>query len=591
MGNVINGSVGGIVPAEAFNPKLSKPKDIGWVSLSDGSRGCLVSMRYFWQMVPASVEASGDGKIIAGLFSKRSGQTPVPLYAGTGRTYETEWVFYNSRTPAALRSTAAACTDRLFALASPFWYTRRTLSAIVMPEVKQDLYTPANWAIVSAWDQKLGGIWETILSSDDLILGHDSYGFLEWGDNPLNAYGLPEPCDIMWNGNYYGLDLFAFEQFYHTGDIRFLRYGIAHARHVQDVHQIHFGPADPNTGSSRYCPPTNHIATDDGNCTPDLGNMSHHKIEGLFMDYYLTGNDYALQCALEGADWSERQGWSFAVGPSEHIAVYIRRWAHQMYDLVWAYQYNQAKKYYDRLWQNWELFRRNIVTPNDTIGQPFMVGLGMEAVVKMYDILAPTYTTNTATKPDSMAHFLKIWCDTVNTWPTTGGSMAINANTTLAYAFLSQFYGPSYLTMSASKGALMPSSPSPLHKMFPQQGRNMEMAMYYFAIPDSVKAYQTGTEKGIPAPARAPDLDLDVVPNPFTASTRIRISGSLAAGDARPVLRIYTLDGTLVKDLSAWAAPGSHEVIWKPDRGASNVYLVKVRAGGRSLVKKITLLK
>jgi len=262
-----------------------------------------------------------------------------------------------------------------------------------------------------------------------------------------------------------------------------------------------------------------------------------------------------------------------------------------MFDLCWAYEYNQAPKYYTRLWQNWEVFRKNIVTPNDTIGQPFMMGLGMEAVTKMYYILSPTYTTSSTTKQDSIAHYLKIWCDTVNTWPEGIGSMGINSNTTLGFTFLNQFYGPAYLAMAASKAALLPVMPSGMHKFFPQQARNMEMAMYYFAIPDSVNSY-TGVEvKPLRTAETDPGLILTASPSPFNFSTLIRVSGKLLAGGAIPTLRVYTLDGVLVKDLSNVMANPRHEILFSPGKGASNVYLIKCSAGNRMITKKITLLK
>jgi len=597
-GSVINGSVGGAVAASTFNPKSTKPKDIGWVGISDGTKGCVAGLKYFWQMVPTSVEAFGDGKIVLAAFSKRSGNNPLIFFAGTGRSSESQWTFFNTATPADMRSKAVGITDRLYALASPFWYTRRTNSAVHMVEVNQNIYTPANWNTVSAWDTKMNSIWSSVMAADDSWLGYDSYGWMEWGDNPHYATGLPQPCEMFWNGNYYGMDFFALEQFYHTGDTKYLYWGIAHAKQVADVHQLHFGSTDANTGSSRYCPPANHIATDDGACTPDFGNMSHHKIEAMFLNYYLTGDDYSLECALQAATWSANQNFTYAQG-ADNVGVYIRRWAHQMNDLVWGYEYNQTPLYFSRLWQNWEVFRKNIWTPavptGNEIGQPFMVGLGMEAVTKMYYILTPTYTTNlNVVKPDSVGYYLKIWCDRVFPLAEGTGSMQYNANVTIGYAFLGQpvpFYGATYLTQAAQKAALLPNTPNNLHKDFAQQARNLEQAMYYFAIPDSVNKYSSVEKKRGDLDVGEPEMEIGINPSPFNPSTSISLSGKALVSGVKPMLRVYSMDGSLVKDLSKEIDNSAHSVIWNAQGASSNVYLIKCIIGNRTFTKKTTLLK
>ncbi len=595
-GVVINGSIGGEVTSSTFNPVDNKPKDIGWVALYDGVRGCVAGMKDFWQMVPTSVEAFGNGKIILGSFSKRAGHLGMPLGAGTARSCETRWTFFNTATPETIRSKAAAITDRLFALASPFWYTRRTNSTVHMVEVNQSIYTPADWATVSSWDTKMNNIWDNIFEADDSWIGEDSYGFLEWGDNPHYWTGFAPPCDMLWNGNYYGMDFFAFEQFYHTGDARYLTWGIAHARQVADVHQVHFGETNANTGASRYCPPSNHIWNGEG-CTPTFGHMGHHKTEGLFMNFYLTGDDYSLQCALEGANWAASQNYAYAIGPSDNVESQIRMWSNNMNDLIWAYEYNQNINYYNNLWMNWEVFRENIWAPDNpagnAIGQPFMTGLAMESIVKLYYILAPSYRVNSSlTKPDSIVYFLKKWCDRVSDPYYDGtGSDEYNSNTTIGYAFLSQFGGEDYRTTAARRAGNLPAMPNNLHKDFAQQARNLEMAMYYFAIPDSVNTYTALEKNPTKMLSIGDEFNIAITPTPFKPSTVIRLSGKALQGKLKPIVRIYTLTGALVKDLSAEMDNNSHSAVWNASGQSTNMYVIKCTLGNKVFTKTTALLR
>jgi hypothetical protein len=597
MGQAIQGSIGGAVTT-TFDPKPTKPKDLGWVSLSDGSRGCLAAMKYFWQMVPASAEAFADGKLLLGLFSKRSNQHSVMFYAGAARTYETEFTFFNAQTPDQARSKALGATDRLFAVAAPEWYSRIAIAAFPMMEVNKQSYYDTNWTAVSAWETTLRIDWSSVLNWDlNVHHSYDQYGFLEWGDNThYDASGSSGwiqtfPWKILWNGNYYGLPFFSFEHFFHTGDIRFLNYGIAHARHVQDIQMVHFGPGASTTGGSRYSPPAYHFSTDDDPTTVPgtfwIDNPSHHAVEGCFLEYYLTGNDYAIEVAMQGADWFNTFG-TYYTSPGEEINTYIRRWSHQMFSQIAAYTHTHNAKYYNTIYQNWEAIK-NDIRSNQTIGQQFMAGLAMEAMVKMYYILSPTYrTTGGVDVPDSIPYFLRMWANRVAFMPIGTGSTQVNANTTLGYAFLSKFYGSMYNVQAKLHAASLSNSPSNLHKDFAQQGRNMEMAMYYMANPDSLNP--VGTED-FSLKEKEGRLRIKVNPTPFNPTARIELSGNVLKEKPALRLRVYSTSGRLVADLSNALDPQSHTVLFKADGLASGVYVVRCEVGTQAVTQRMTLLR
>ena len=63
------------------------------------------------------------------------------------------------------------------------------------------------------------------------------------------------------------------------------------------------------------------------------------------------------------------------------------------------------------------------------------------------------------------------------------------------------------------------------------------------------------------------------------------------ADNAGPVLRIYTLDGVLVDDLSGRFGPGERSVVWRAPSAANAVNVVKCSTGGKTKTGKIVLLK
>ncbi len=89
-----------------------------------------------------------------------------------------------------------------------------------------------------------------------------------------------------------------------------------------------------------------------------------------------------------------------------------------------------------------------------------------------------------------------------------------------------------------------------------------------------------------------------VAPNPFNPMTRIAYSLEPAPpGEARATLRIYSVDGRLVRTLvDRVQDPGRHSAVWhgRDDAGqvvASGIYFAELEYGGDSEVRKITLLK
>ncbi len=85
-------------------------------------------------------------------------------------------------------------------------------------------------------------------------------------------------------------------------------------------------------------------------------------------------------------------------------------------------------------------------------------------------------------------------------------------------------------------------------------------------------------------------------PNPFNPETLIPF---VVPGEGRVVdLAVFNAAGQMVRELlnSQWMPPGQHEVLWdgRDEKGApvgSGVYVYRLQADGRSLVRRMTLIK
>jgi len=102
-----------------------------------------------------------------------------------------------------------------------------------------------------------------------------------------------------------------------------------------------------------------------------------------------------------------------------------------------------------------------------------------------------------------------------------------------------------------------------------------------------------------PVKPTAPTLAIS--PNPFNSSIRFQVSG---VGSQVSVIEIYDLRGTLIDDCKLTIDDSQYpasitddrlpitEFIWQPDESiGSGIYLVRVKTGNRSVVRKIALIK
>lgn len=100
----------------------------------------------------------------------------------------------------------------------------------------------------------------------------------------------------------------------------------------------------------------------------------------------------------------------------------------------------------------------------------------------------------------------------------------------------------------------------------------------------------TGLSANRPSPPLAHTVRLEQnFPNPFNPTTTIRFS---LPGDAWAQVRVVDISGRVVAELlNARVAAGEHQVDFDGTRHPSGIYFCVLQIGGRSLVRKMILLK
>ena len=571
---------GGKLTDTTFSPKKLASKDIGWAALYDGTKGCAVGMKDFWRLFPSSVETDGQGKIGAAIFSERA-QQPLEIYSGVSRTQSSRFVFFNQKTPAELRALALGAENPLFATAPPSWYCRNTYSIGRLAERNQALYTPANWTTVSAMDSKLNTQWTQIFGAVESRNGTDSYGFLAWGDITHYVYcAIANPWCLGWDNNYYDIAHMGFQHFARTGDLKYLDFAVAHANHIEDVGMCHFGPGQGATGANRYDPPDNHVGWDSQEMISHVENQtSHHKTQSMFENYWLTGDPRALDVAVEGCDWAYGFSTSFCYG--DNIATYQRRVSHQVHSLTWGYYQTKKTMYFNQAALIYNSLKTDIRT-RVPMGVDWQHGFLMEAMADIYFTFRDQYPDPLSANyhlKDTLAQVLKEYGD----WKYSEAT----DNSAYGYAFLSSFFGPTYLAQASTKLAMLNTSYSNTGKDFAENARSNELALFYYAIPDSVMNPVNIDKQR--QPVRIGTAALVASPNPFNASITILLPEALP-GDS-PELAVYDLQGKKVSDLSRGLRPSLRRVSWKPALLPSGVYVIRYLYQGKESEQRITLMK
>ncbi|MFH0919116.1 MAG: hypothetical protein V1913_02035 [Fibrobacterota bacterium] len=598
--DVVNG---GQAPMLTYNPVLTKPRDLGWVSLSDNAKGVVAGFNWFWEMYPQGMEVNGDGNLIINFYSGRCAEN-LQVFAGISRTQEVRLVFFNDDTPDEQRAQVVGVRNRLFAVAPADWYCHKTYGIGRLVPPRQSLYESSDWTVVQAMESKYTSHWNAVRNEVSSRLGLDTYGYLNYGDGLHYIWSNPAVLwDRAYDGNYYDLPHMAFQAFARTGNIVHLEHANLNANHIEDIHQGHFGPAHGMTGGCRYSPATNHCVGDppenDSAHVHIESHASHHKTQSMFENWLLLGDRRALETSVEAWNWISKFGVS--CGQGDDINVYCRRAAHIMESLCYAYYHTKQSKYLIQLMGIWSNLQ-DWIANSGVIGQTFMWGFLTESVVDYYYLLgdepvAANYgdsldlmgrvffqTYYPYSTQDSVKKYLARWADNSNR------IQYGLSNTSLGYGFLAANTNPALRATCIAKVNLFSASPySNTNKDFALNGRANYRALFYLAIPDSVNS-PISIESEADAAAGGP-LSLCVSPNPCNPSALIRLNGKIDDPNAAAELSIYTVSGGLIKRTKTDMRTLAKGYVWNAGGLPSGVYAAKLRAGNKVLSRTITFLK
>ena len=378
----------------SMDPKTGKSDRVGWLGANLGGDAVAgVGVRWFWQMHPSSIELDAEtGLLTVGLVPRSLG-IPLDIYSGVGRTHYLRFAFLPSAEASRLGQVLAASQRPLLAVASPEYYCRTSGVFGHLADRDRSLYPPEYREEVGRVEDELDlGLenqWQKVDSRTKNGVTWESYGFLNWGDGMHYAWeaGVHEPLNIAWNHHYYDLPFMVMLEFVRSGNWRYYDYFTSRAVHLMDVHMVHLDPGHAYDGAGRYCPPTDHVRQDPSD-TGDYTTASvyispytnHHKTQGLFGLWHLTGDERARDMALEGTDFvSGFGGYTDFDQP--------RGAAFQVLTLLEAYKSTGDEAFLGTAKTTFNLwYNENRGTASKFTGGYFMAGFLLEAFIDLYEI-------------------------------------------------------------------------------------------------------------------------------------------------------------------------------------------------------------
>ncbi len=467
-GGVVKGWTGG-------NAKAESSDRLGWIGIASSRGAVAVGLRDFWQMHPSSLEAASDqGLLLVGLFPLRLDRS-TDIYSGVSRTHYLRFAFTGQNDPDLMCSMTRACQKPLAAEASPAYYCRESRAFGKLVERELPLFPAEHQALVTMaqieMDRGLANMLSLVESRTKNGVTVEGYGYLDWGDGMHHIWvaGVKDPHNISWNGHYYDLPHTCCLEYVRTGKWRYYDFFLSRAQHLMDVHIAHFEPGNKLNGANRYCPPTDHVRIDPrrrGDFTSARvyvsNSTNHHKTQGLFDRFYLTGDERALEVALKAVEFANSFG-------AYRDFKQPRGAGFQVLSLLEAYRYSGENRYLETAKMTFEAWWEHFSTTETKFTRGyFMIGYLLEAFVDYYEITG-----------DSRAvEFIRQAVD----WMSANRPNDLFPNMTLSIAFLAHQTGESeYIELAKKHISRWHGVWENAFKDFGLHGRGIARALYYFS--------------------------------------------------------------------------------------------------------------
>lgn len=447
--------------------KSVKSLSLGWFDMGASGKHVACGLRWFWQMHPKELKVSPDGTAALGMYPRTCGKK-LDVYMGQSRTHDMTFLFHNGISKQDLNNFFIASQRPLRPWAPLKYYNRDTSSPGFTAESDQSLFAPDKWKIVQDFDQKMSSALSGIRKKLD---GHtyegytaESYGFYAWGDTFHWGWSAPgkSPKDtkewhLSWEGNYYDYPNLCLMQMFRTGDRNYYWHAFEpNTVHIRDVFTCQYHPLKELCGACRYCPPRNHVATDEG--TPYVSNeFNHNKSQSMFAHWYLTG------------DWRTREVLDLMMnnGLNNHAADsgFANRGIGSHLALVWqSWELTGEQKYKDRILQLVRCAGREL----EQTGGEFMKGpdpgIGQEGLVYAHLATGDAYAEK----------LLRLVSER---WVKKNRA---NPSSALCLAYCGVLFGNEQMTAQAWK-CIAHASSSNRPKDTSEPNRNMPYALYYLS--------------------------------------------------------------------------------------------------------------
>jgi len=336
----------------------------GWVSGRSVSGYVTVAVKDFWQQWPKSLEVEGNEMRIGLCPALEPGQydglEPLEkwyyLFKGQNYRFKTGvakshevWLRFSGE-PVDEAVFSAMIQIPLIAAVNPTWAAQTGVWGDLMPAGSR----------TEQYDELAEAGFQALLETDEI---EGQYGLLNWGD----WFGERR---FNWGNNEYDTGHALFLQFARTGDAHYFHAARRFARHMADVDIVHalnddylnndeidWGYGLPVHVGAVYLHAIGHVAGyfplgwakkrwPKAYYYGDVHNLGHVWNEGMLEHYYLTGDPWAREAALQVADnlvaLSKVEGMTWWFGKDPHCGR-VAGWPLTI--LCAAYQATLKQKY------------------------------------------------------------------------------------------------------------------------------------------------------------------------------------------------------------------------------------------------------
>lgn len=272
---------------------------LGWMDVSDGSKGLTLTVQDFWQNFPKALSASPDGMVEIGLFPGRYAGD-FPFRSGEHKTHEMLFLFHEDGANAAPGEVAArGFSEPLRLEPTPRWFAETKALGYLHP------FDSESYRAYEVRNLSTIGIFPEGVKPGPSVLGrreeHDFYGWMDYGDVSMDF----ESPSGQW-GMKYDLDYQMAKQYARTLNSGWWDLLVAASKHMRDI-DIHHQPHYPAVHYVKGGVWAHSLHNEPGHKNPNR-NYNHFTKDlcfgarGTAAFYYLTGDWKAHDSCLEIAE-------------------------------------------------------------------------------------------------------------------------------------------------------------------------------------------------------------------------------------------------------------------------------------------------